>query len=51
MAPEIMWNYTYTKAVDIWSCAIIMYMLKKGSHPFYESGMTNDEFKERIKNV
>jgi hypothetical protein len=36
-----MWNYTYTKAVDIWSCAIIMYMLKKGSHPFYEQKMTH----------
>jgi serine/threonine protein kinase len=45
MAPEIMWNYTYTKAVDIWSCAIIMFMLKKGNHPFYEVKMTNDEFK------
>ena len=45
MAPEIMWNYTYTKAVDVWSCAIIMYMLKKGSHPFYQPKMTNDQFK------
>jgi calcium/calmodulin-dependent protein kinase I len=35
MAPEILWNYTYTKAVDVWSCAIIMYMLKKKTHPFY----------------
>lgn len=46
-----MWNYTYTKAVDVWSCAIIMFMLKKGVHPFYEQGMTNEEFKGKIKNI
>jgi serine/threonine protein kinase len=51
MAPEILWNYTYTKAVDVWSCAIIMYMLKKKSHPFYEAGMSNEDFKEKIKNI
>ena len=45
MAPQIMWNYTYTKAVDVWSCAIIMFILKKGHHPFYQAKMTQEEFK------
>jgi hypothetical protein len=35
MAPEILCNYTYTKAVDVWSCAIIMHLLGHGRHPLY----------------
>ena len=35
MAPEIFNNETYTKAVDIWSCGIIFFMLcSNGRHPF-----------------
>ena len=35
MAPEILNNLSYSKLVDIWSCSIIMYMLAKGTHPFF----------------
>lgn len=42
MAPEILYNYTYTKAVDVWSCSIIMYMLCTGKHPFYEPKMKTE---------
>jgi len=51
MAPEILCNYTYTKSVDIWSCAIIMYMLYHGKHPLYEPKMSNDDYKRKIKQV
>ncbi len=49
MAPEILCNYTYTKSVDIWSLSIIMFMLFHGKHPFYQSKMTSDEYKRKIK--
>jgi serine/threonine protein kinase len=37
MAPEIICKYTYTKAVDIWSSAVLMYMLITGNHPIWNS--------------
>ena len=35
MAPEIFFQPSYSKAVDIWCCAIIMYIMLKGKHPIY----------------
>lgn len=51
MAPEILCNYTYTKAVDVWSCAIIMHLLGHGRHPLYEPRMTSEDYKRKIKNT
>jgi serine/threonine protein kinase len=50
MAPEIFNKPSYTKSVDIWSCAIITYMMfNEGSHPFYVPGMKTEEFKVKLK--
>jgi serine/threonine protein kinase len=35
MAPEILHQPSYSKAVDIWSCAVIMYILYTGKHPIF----------------
>jgi serine/threonine protein kinase len=49
MAPEILFRYTYTKSVDIYSCSIIMYMLfQNGKHPLYTPKMSADEYKKRL---
>lgn len=42
MAPEILCKYAYTKAIDIWSTAIIMYIMLVGNHPIWKSKMTTD---------
>ncbi len=42
MAPEILHQPSYSKAVDIWSCAIIMYILFTGKHPIYVDGMKSE---------
>ena len=40
MAPEILYQPSYNKSVDLWSAAIIMYMIcTGGNHPIYISGM------------
>lgn len=51
MAPEILNNLSYTKSVDIWSCSIIMFYLSEGKHPFYQSKMTTEDYKRKIKTV
>jgi serine/threonine protein kinase len=52
MAPEILFRYTYTKSVDIYSCSIIMYMLfHQGRHPIYTSKMTAEEYKKLLLHV
>lgn len=51
MAPEILNNLTYSKLVDIWSCSIILFLLAKGVHPFYEPKMTTEAYKTKIKDV
>lgn len=46
MAPEVFSRPSYTKAVDIWACAVITFMLfNRGNHPFYKAGMSTNEFK------
>ena len=35
MAPEIFYQPSYSKPVDIWCCAVIMYILFEGKHPIY----------------
>lgn len=46
MAPEVFSRPSYTKAVDIWACSVITYMLfNQGRHPFYKAGMSTNEFK------
>lgn len=43
MAPEILYEPSYNKGVDIWSCAIMMYQLcTGGKHPIYRNGMNTD---------
>jgi len=50
MAPEQMEKRIYTKAIDIWSCGIIMYMLlHNGMHPFYFKGENSSSFMEKLK--
>lgn len=50
MAPEMFNKPSYTKSVDIWSCAVIMYMMfNLGSHPFYLPGMKTEDFKFKLK--
>lgn len=49
MAPEIILRKYYSKNVDVWSCAIVMYMLLNGgSHPLIprnkRGSITNDEY-------
>lgn len=50
MAPEQIEKRVYTKAIDIWSCGIIMYMLlHNGTHPFYIKGENSTSFIEKLK--
>lgn len=49
MAPEILFRYTYTKSVDIYSCSVIMYLLfSRNQHPLYTPKMTADDYKKKI---
>lgn len=50
MAPEQIDKRVYTKAIDIWSCGIIMYMLlNNGVHPLFKKGDTSDMFIEKLR--
>lgn len=49
MAPEQGRRFFYSKAVDIWSCALILYMSLTGSHPLYESGDTTESYLAKLK--
>ncbi len=50
MAPEQLEKRVYTKAIDIWSCGIIMYMLlNNGTHPFYLKGDSSNQFVDKLK--
>ena len=49
MAPEILMKSGYTKAVDIYSCAVVMYTLfNMGEHPFYKPHMSTEAYTKII---
>ena len=51
MAPEQISGVVYSKAVDIWSVGIILYMLlNKGKNAFYEKGDTAKFIIDKINN-
>lgn len=41
MAPEILLGKKYNEKCDIWSCAVVMYLMIAGYPPFY--GKTKEE--------
>jgi serine/threonine protein kinase len=52
MAPELLDGKIYSKAVDIWSAGIIMYMLlNHGKHPYYESGDSEQTIRHKINKI
>ena len=49
MAPEQISRKIYSKAVDVWSVGVILYMLlNKGKHPFYLLGQNKNQIIENI---
>ena len=51
MAPEQISGAIYSKAVDVWSVGIILYMLlNKGKNAFYEKGDTSKVIIDKINN-
>ena len=51
MAPEQINKMIYSKAVDVWSVGIILYMLlNKGNNPFYIKGETQEIIIKKISN-
>lgn len=49
MAPEQGRRFFYSKAVDIWSCGMILYMSLTGRHPLYEPGDTVESYLLKLK--
>ena len=50
MAPEQIDKKIYTKAIDMWSCGIIMFMLlNNGMHPIYIKGESSREYIEKLR--
>lgn len=47
IAPEVLNNYEYSAASDIWAAGVILFILLSGSPPFY--GRTHKEIFEKIK--
>ena len=51
MAPEQLERKYYSKAVDIWSCGIMLFVLcTGGKHPLMEKGDTNEEYFGKLNN-
>ena len=50
MAPEQSARKFYSRAVDIWSCGIIMYTLITSKHPLARSNETPVTYAEKLKN-
>ena len=53
MAPEMILKKTHSKSIDIWSCAIIMYMLfSEGNHPLVHrsqrGSITSEEYSSLV---
>lgn len=52
MAPEQLEKRIYTKAIDMWSAGIIMYMLlNNGMHPIYVKGDKTKDYIEKLKHT
>ncbi len=51
MAPEILCKYAYTKAIDIWSVAVIMFIMFSGSHPIWKDKMTTEQYTHVVSKV
>ncbi|CAN8064192.1 unnamed protein product [Agarophyton chilense] len=49
LAPEIIRNERYGKAVDMWACGVLLYVSLSGQVPF--PGDTLDEYYEHVKNT
>lgn len=49
MAPELFSERVYSKPIDIWSCAIILFQVLTGKHPLYQ-GERSHEYKKKLMN-
>jgi len=50
MAPEQIMHRNYAKPVDIWSCAIMLFMAITGKHPLLSQGDTVAEYTQKLQN-
>ena len=50
MAPEVAFEHTYSKSVDVWAIGIIMHYIITGKHPFYVKETDNTlSFKKKLQ--
>lgn len=50
MAPEVAFEHTYSKSVDVWAIGIIMHYIITGKHPFYVKDTDNTiSFKKKLQ--
>lgn len=50
MAPEQAASQPYARPVDVWSCAMVLYMLVAGRHPLLESEDDAQSYLPKLKN-